>query len=48
LTIPVKIGSRKYCLAVEVRKNEIPLLISKPVMKKLGNKESDLDLKNDR
>ena len=46
LTIHVKIGSRKYCLAVEVVKNEIPLLISKPVMKKLGSKESDLELKN--
>ena len=35
-------------MAAEVVKNEIPLLISKPVMKKLGSKESDLDLKNDQ
>ena len=48
LTIPVQIGSRKYCLAAEVVKNEIPLIISKPVMKKLRSKKSDLDLKNDQ
>ena len=47
VTIPIKIGSKKYQLQVDVVKNDIPLLISKPVMKKLGISESGLDLKND-
>jgi hypothetical protein len=47
VTIPTKIGSKKYQSKVDVVKNDIPLLISKPVMKKLGLSGSDLDLKND-
>ena len=48
LIIPIKIGSRKHLLSVDVVKNEIPLLISKPTIKKIGCKESNMQFKNDR
>ena len=44
LIIPVRIGKKKYLLRVEVVKEEIPLLLSKPSMKSL---KMNLDLEND-
>ena len=45
ITIPCQIGGEKYLLEADVVKSGIPLLLSRPAMKKVGMK---LDLVNDK